>query len=124
VEQSEIGSGRTLVRVTWQRWGADLHVHIGGGDEHIGAAALVGQADDGKPYAETLRIPPHQEDRLALAAAWRLHAAIGTNVCVTAGIHLDAITPAEIGDVTRNIEAGVERLAGELQKSSERPHRD
>ena len=105
--QSEIGSGRTLVRLTWQRWGTDLHVHIGGGDVHIGAAALAGRAD-----------------RLALAAARRLHAATAANVCVTAGIHVDAITPAEISAVTRNVEAGIERLAGELRKSSERPRRD
>ena len=91
---------------------------------HIGAAALAGRADDGKPYAETLRIPPHKEDRLALAAARRLHAATAANVCVTAGIHVDAITPAEISAVTRNVEAGIERLAGELRKSSERPRRD
>ena len=121
MEQLEIGSGRTRVRLTWRRWGRDLHVHVGGGDEHVGAAALAGRAADGETYAETLCVPPHKEDRLALAAAKMLHAATGVNVCVSAGIHLAGITPAEIAEVTRNVESGIERLAGELRKPSEQP---
>ena len=116
MEQFETGVGRTLVRLSWRCWGTDLYVHIGGGDAHIGTAALAGRTNDGEPYAETLRIAPHKEDRLALAAARKLHAATGVNVCVTAGIHVDKITPAEISVVTRNVEAAVGHLAAELRE--------
>jgi len=90
-------------------------VHIGGGDAHVGAAALAGRTAGGKPYAETLCVAPHKEDRLALAAAEKLHAATGVNVCVTAGIHIDRITPTEISEVTRNADAALARLANELR---------
>ena len=52
--QLEIGSGRTLVRVNWRFWGADLCVHIGGGDDHVGAVALAGRAENGASCAESL----------------------------------------------------------------------
>ncbi len=123
MEQLEIGSGRTRVCLTWRRWGRDLHVHVGGGDQHVGAVALAGRADDGQTYADTLCVSPHKEDRLALAAAKTLHAATGVNVCVSAGIHIDGITSAEIADVLRNVEAGIERLAGELRKPGGRTRR-
>jgi hypothetical protein len=116
MSQLEVGTGRTRVRLTWRRHGRDLHVHIGGGGDHIGVVALAGQAEDGDPYAQALRIPPHKEDRLALAAAGKLHAAAGINVCVTAGIHLEGITRAEIAEITRNAEAAIQQLAGVLPK--------
>jgi hypothetical protein len=115
------GSGRTRVRVTWRRWGNDLHVHIGGGADHVGAVALVGQQPDGETYASVLRVPPHKEGQLAMNAAQTLHAATGATVCVTAGVHLDGITPAEIAAVLRNAEEGVGRLARRLGKSAMRP---
>jgi hypothetical protein len=111
----EVGTGRTRVHLTWRRWGQDLHVHVGGGDEHIGAAALVARRSDDDVYEGVLRVPPHREDELALKAARTLHAAAGTNVCVTAGVHVDGITGAEIEEVVRNIEVAIARLAGALR---------
>ncbi len=117
----QVGSGRTRVCLTWRRWGNDLHVHVGGGAHHIGAVAFVGRQPDGKTCASVLRISPHKEDQLAMNAAKALHAAIDGNVCVTAGVHLDAITRAEIAAVLRNAEKGVERLARRLGSSDARP---
>ena len=115
MSQLEVGTGRTRVRLTWRHRGKDLHVHIGGGEDHIGAVALAGRAVDGEAYARTLRIPPHKEGPLALAAARKLHAATGVRVCVTAGIHLDGITRAEIAEVARNARAGIQQLVGMLR---------
>jgi hypothetical protein len=117
VDTLEIGSGRTRVHLTWKRWGSDLHVHVGGGAQHIGAVALVGRQPDGETYASVLAVPPHKEDQLALDAAKTLHTTTGANVCVTAGIHLDAISDAEIARLLRNVEKGVAHLAGLLQSS-------
>lgn len=111
----EIGSGRTCVRVVWRRWGSDLHVHIGGGAEHIGAAALVGVGPDGHRWEGVLRLPPHREDQLAREAAQALHAATGRTVCVTAGIHLERITPAEIRQIVQNVRTAAARLAATLR---------
>jgi hypothetical protein len=115
MEQFEAGTGRTRVRLSWWRWGNDLYVHIGGGAAHVGAAALAGRTSEGESYARMLCIAPHKEGDLALAAAEKLHAATGGNVCVTAGVHVESITPAEIRDVTRNAELAAEHLAGELR---------
>lgn len=112
------------MRLTWQHRGDDLHVHIGGGTDHIGVVALAGRQGDGQTRVEVLRVPPHKEDRLARAAAETLHAAIGVNVCVTAGIHLDNITSAEIAEVTENVKAGIERLADMLRKPDGRSRLD
>ena len=117
MQHLETGTGRTLVRLSWRRWGTDLYVHIGGGEVHVGAAALAGRTAGGKPYAETLCVAPHKEDRLALAAAEKLHAATGVNVCVTAGIHVDKITPAEISEVMQNAAAAVACLERELAEA-------
>jgi hypothetical protein len=119
MNQLELGSGRTRVRLTWLRRGADLHVHIEGGADHIGAAALAGRADNGEVLAQSLQISPHKEGPLALAAADKLHAATPVRVCVTAGIHLNDITRAEIAEVTRNVDAAIERLAGILRGPSD-----
>lgn len=113
----EIGTGRMRVCLTWQRWGKDLHVHIAGGRHHVGAVALVGWQPDGELYSGVLHLPPHKEGQLAGEAARSLHGALGGNICVTAGIHLDEITPAEVEGVLENVRAGVGLLARRLQTS-------
>jgi len=115
VNELETGTGRTRVCLTWKRWGDDLHVHVGGGEHHIGVVALAGRQPDGETYASVLCAPPHREGQLALNAAKTLHAATDATVCVTAGVHLDAITRGEIAAVLRNVEQGVERLARMLR---------
>ena len=110
MNEFEVGSGRTRLLFAWRRWGPDLHVHIAGGDHHIGAACLCGCQSDDQRYEGTLAVPPHREDSVVARAAAALHQAVGVNVCVTAGIHLDDITPDEIAAVLRTVDEGVARL--------------
>jgi hypothetical protein len=106
----ETGSGRTRLRLAWQWWGSDLHVHIGGGQDHIGATALVGREPSGEAYARVLAVPTHKEGQMVLQAAERLHAALGGNVCVTGGVHLEKITRDEIALILQNAQEGIEGL--------------
>ena len=119
----EAGTGRTRIRLTWRFGGRDLHAHIAGGDDHIGAVALAGIRPGGETFASVLRLPPHKEDELALIAARKLQAVTGATVCVTAGIHLDDITRAELAEVLENAERAVATLARRLQAlpTSEEP---
>ena len=84
-----------------------MYVHIGGGVDHIGAVALAGTRPDGAAYAEVLCVPPHKEGEPALAAARTIQRALGVNVCVTAGFHLDDITRDEIAEVLQNMNRAV-----------------
>jgi hypothetical protein len=43
-----------------------------------------------------------------------IHEAVGVNVCVTAGIHLDGITREEIATVLRTVEEAVSLLIARL----------
>jgi len=115
VNTLETGSGRTRIRLVWQYRGRDLHVHISGGADHVGAVALAGSGPDGAALAGVLWLPPHREDELALATARRLHAAGGVTVCVTAGIHVEALTPKELARVLENVERAVAALARRLE---------
>lgn len=110
----EIGEGRTRLSVAWTRWGRDLHVHIGGGAHHIGAVALFGRTPDGQAQRHVVCIPPHKEGPVVERAARALHEATGVNVCVSSGIHLDAISREEIDAVMRTAEEGVARLVRTL----------
>jgi hypothetical protein len=121
METFEIGTGRTRLTVAWQFWGPDLHVHIGGGDHHIGAVALVGTTPAGRVHREVARVPPHKEDRIVDAAAVALHKETGGNVCVTAGVHVDSISKEEIDSVLQTAQAGVDRLIHSLRGGPPHP---
>lgn len=113
-----LGDGRTAVWLDLAAQGRDLVLRIGGGDAHVGAVAVVSPAGGtgGEACEELSVVPGHKEGPLALAAARRL-AAAGRRTCVcVAGIHLDAITPAEIALVVARAERGVETLARELEE--------
>ncbi|HPF34047.1 MAG TPA: hypothetical protein P5571_07330 [Candidatus Krumholzibacteria bacterium] len=113
----EVGAGRAAVWLHLTEQGRDLVLRIGGGDAHVGAVATVSPAGGtaGEACEELAVVPGHKEGPLALAAARRL-AAAGRRTCVcVAGIHQDAITPAEIAAVLAHVEAGVERLAEGLE---------
>jgi hypothetical protein len=112
----EIGSGRTRLRFTWQRCASDLRVHVSGGRDHIGAAALVGRQDDGQRFEGCLRLSPHKEHAIVLDAARAIHAATGVTVCVTAGVHLDGISQHEIANVLETATEGVARLLDALRR--------
>ena len=110
----ESGSGRTRIELSWEWCGDDLRVHIGGRGNHLGAVALVGRDPAGRVCSSVQRIPPHREDEIALRAAELLHGGTGRTTCVTAGIHLDKITPDEIEEVGRNALAAARLLAQRL----------
>jgi|GEM_PF-4605748 len=114
MNQYEVGAGRTRLRLSWSRQGADIRLHISGGEDHVGAVALAGRGSDGQAYLEVLRLKPHREEVLVRRAAERLREAIGATVCVTAGVHLDRADAGEIETIISNSEAGVSRLIGIL----------
>ena len=95
-------------------------VHIGGGAQHIGAVALVGRHRDGAVQESVTCLTPHKDDAPARSAARAIHRATGATVCVTAGIHVDDITEAEIADVLRAVDEGVARLIRRLEEQSAR----
>lgn len=102
--------------------GEDLCVLISGGDRpHIGAAALAAVTESahhpGK-FAATpsvLSVPGHKEHQLALDAAERLSKALARTVVVTAGIHIEGITPGLIEQVVEEFNGLVAELAEILQ---------
>lgn len=114
----DVGRGRTAVWLVLTPQGRDLVLRIGGGDAHVGAVAVVSPAGGtaGEPCDVLTVVPGHKEGPLARLAARRLAAAAGRTCVCAAGIHLDAITPAEIAAVVANAERGVEMLAAALEE--------
>lgn len=83
--------------------GPDLQAILTGGQAHLGAWAV---AEPVRGITCAGERPGHREGPLAARLALMLANGLGCAVCVSAGIHYDAITREEI--------ATVERLAGEL----------
>ncbi|MBN1512711.1 MAG: hypothetical protein JXB13_11915 [Phycisphaerae bacterium] len=112
-----IGTGRTQLTFSWQIHGADLRVHIGGGADHIGAAALAAPTIS----VQTAGLPPHREEEIVREVAERLAQQLRVTVCVTAGIHVDQITREEIQAIRAACAAGADRLVQILQETKECP---
>ena len=103
-----------------QSMGRDWNVTITGGEvPHLGAAAL------GAPYrhpdgrvgssASVLVLPSHKEDGVVKKAAEQLAKRLNCAVLVSGGIHVDAITPEQIGAVVTLAGEAVERLARQME---------
>lgn len=97
------GSGRGWLQVRGLWSGPDLTVTLSGGSHpHIGAVALAqprpSLRGDGSRSAtvSVLTLPGHLEDEVARWAAHLLAVRAGGTVVVTAGMHVDQATPAEI----------------------------
>lgn len=88
--------GRIRLVLSWKFVGNDVQVVLEGGDSHIGAVALY--VVDGAPL-EVQELPHHREGPLAQSVARRLGEALHVTVCVSAGIHYQDITKAEISTV-------------------------
>ena len=109
--------GRVAVRLTAARLGADLALTLSGGDRpHIGAVAvsqprpsLLGGGGT-STTTSVIALLGHKEDELARQVAARVALATAGTVCVACGIHLEAISAAELEDVR----ALAEELAAEL----------
>ena len=118
------GEGIALT-LTAQSMGRDWNVTITGGEvPHLGAAAL------GAPYrhpdgsigssASVLVLPSHKEDSVVKKAAERLAKQLDCAVLVSGGIHVDGITPEQIGAVVALVGAAVERLAEQMEQEANR----
>lgn len=121
-----VGSGRLRVEVRGERNGRDLLVSILGGTlPHIGAVAL-GQPrpslrGDGSQSAtvSVLTLLGHKEDDLARWAAHLLAGRLGTNVVVTAGLHIDQGSMEEILQLDTSARELVEQLAAKYEAADQ-----
>ena len=134
--------GRLNLYLRVFRQGRDLQVLCGGGASHIGAVALAapndghaqhadahslaGQADQtgqanqpGQVKTRLLALPGHREDALALRMAQSMAESLHCAVCVSAGIHYDNITRAEIQQVEQMAHDLTQRCIAALTKDSE-----
>ncbi len=109
--ESYSGEGRTRIRLTSTQMGSGLIVCLSNENEHIGAVAL-GEFDAGTRRASTSVITRlgHKDDVVAAHAAHRLAKELRRPVCVIAGIHLEGITEAEIGQVLANCDSLIDAL--------------
>ena len=127
--------GRLNIYLKVFRLGRDLQVLCGGGASHIGAVALAApaqvyepqqgqhaQADQaaqpGQTEARLLALPGHREDVLAQRMAQSMAEALHCAVCVSAGIHYDNITRAEIQQVEQMAHDLTQRCIAALTKDS------
>ena len=137
--------GRLNLYLRVFRQGRDLQVLCGGGASHIGAVALAapndghaqqadapplpgragqaGQANQpeqvGQVETRLLALPGHREDALAQRMAQSMAEALHCAVCVSAGIHYDNITRAEIQQVEQMAQDLTQRCIAALTKDSE-----
>ena len=112
--------GRLSIHLRVYRQGRDLQVLCGGGATHIGAVALAAPAH-GQVEAQShlAGLPGHKEDALAQRMAGRMAHALNCAVCVSAGIHYDNITRAEIQQVEQMAHELTQRCIAALTKDSE-----
>jgi hypothetical protein len=121
---------RELIRLTsgdpWRialsvsQVGPDFLCRIHGGDRHIGAVALSEWAAD-RPSTGCLSATGHKEQAIATDAAHRLCAATRRTVTCVAGIHFDALTRAEIDEIS---EAAYDLTARAARELADRRMRD
>ena len=112
-------SGRVSINLAAIFMGNDLNISLYGGDTpHIGAVALaqprpsLQDAEQRSSTCSVLAITGHKEDELARSLALDLSKKLEVRVCVACGIHLDKISPDEIGLAL----AMCNRLAAQLLK--------
>ena len=139
--------GRLNIYLRVFRQGRDLQVLCGGGASHVGAVALAAPAHGHAPQSDSadmadmagladqasqtdqavqphgvethlLALPGHKEDALALRMAQSMAEALHCTVCVSAGIHYDNITRAEIQQVEQMAQDLTQRCITALTKDS------
>lgn len=127
--------GRLNISLRVFRQGRDLQVLCGGGASHIGAVALAAPCNGHAPQSDApyqadlsdqpwqvevrlLALPGHREDALAQRMAQRMAEALHCAVCVSAGIHYDNITRAEIQQVEQMAQDLTHRCIVTLTKDS------
>lgn len=98
--------GDITLRIQGIPMGRDLLVAVTGGTRpHLGAAGLgitrpsLSDPEKNGASVSVLTLTGHKDDEIARFAADFLTRALGVNVLVGCGIHLDGITPEKIEDV-------------------------
>lgn len=106
--------GRISVRVSASRIGTDWCIVVTGGDRpHIGAVGWTQEVS--QPVS--LNFPGHRDQAVADLFLRTLAPIAGRHV-VLAGIHVDNITPAEIGKVLELCGGLAQRVLADLSKGS------
>lgn len=90
-------SGRLTLSLRLYGMGKDVQALLTGGDAHAGGTALAAP----NAPVQTLSLPGHRDAELACQLAQGLADGLGCAACVTAGIHYDNITRAEIEECRR-----------------------
>ena len=130
VAVSEVGEGRTRVRMRVFAQGTDLLVIVDGEGAHIGAATLAEPAcasvtpagapprAPAKPrgrdrsaragWRGTVVAPPHKEAEISRAVASAVAGATGKRTLCAAGIHVDHIAHQEIREIRANVRRALE----------------
>ena len=139
--QFTASQGRLNIYLRVFRLGRDLQVLCGGGASHVGAVALAAPEHGHAPQPDSpaqasqenqagqavqphgvetrlLALPGHKEDALALRMAQSMAEALHCTVCVSAGIHYDNITRAEIQQVEQMAQDLTQRCISALKKDS------
>ena len=104
------------IRIRYLHLGRDLQVVISGGQEHIGAAALAVYRDSepGRVSVSHITVYGHREDELVRTAALRLSKALHCTIVVSAGIHFDHLTTAEIEKIVGMVDEMISELIEKL----------
>ncbi len=97
------GGGRTKIYLAAWHTGDDLLVYIYNKNIHLGAVA-TGEFDNGTGRTTTSIISRlgHKDDAVAQRVAYAIAKHTKRATCVVAGIHVDAITQAEIAEILAN----------------------
>jgi len=103
----QAGEGRYVVFLRSIQIGNDRLVIISGGEEeHIGAVTLM----ENKQEVGTLVKPGHMDQVISQKTALRIHQAMGEDLLVVCGIHIDHASKEEIGILLENAEICVEQF--------------
>lgn len=106
-------SGRLTLTLSICGMGKDIQALLTGGDAHAGGTALAAP----NTPVQVLSLPGHRDAELACRLAQGLADSLGCAVCVTAGIHYDNITRAEIEECRRLTDALLHSALERLEMS-------
>lgn len=102
----ELTKGRITIWANVLVIGDDILIAVYGGDTpHIGSVSMavprpsLAAPDQSSATVSTYNFVGHLDDAIGDMIAKRLSSDLGRKVVVTCGIHIDAITLAEISDV-------------------------
>lgn len=113
----EEGEGTYRVSVRVEPIGEDLVVMLWGGDKpHVGAVAIgiprpsLENPEITSSSTSVYALLGHKEDALAKMMADKIASVLERNVVVTAGIHVDKISPEGIKTIESNCSSILKRL--------------